>query len=378
MSLAIIDSREWQNMFDLRTGKKIQENGPVVQMAKGALERYPYPGDMDLKSNHWVTDVALDLTEKYQPRFVFLSYAQQYFSCRYAPMTHQEWDERISAVFSEAERFIKQTGFTAIVVGTGDMADFQDFIDVSRLDGLAISTHWSARYAGLHGPSPYDLSRLKENPQIERIVNRDELLTLFNGSPEDALRVPDHLLLAREGYLFKTAGTTLRKSVRIPAVSFQIPVFTEMGSLKVITDIRGVIDTQLKNLKIVLILLEGIGMKDFSWPYIPCENGKEWFYYEPGDAQYLTITTGKHQVFNYPVGYKYYEEDSEKKEYPLSGYFRSIPENTLASQFPGKSIAVGNRSMFMHMVVGADISIECFARNLYNQGTIAVIHHQDK
>jgi hypothetical protein len=34
--------------------------------------------------------------------------------------------------------------------------------------------------------------------------------------------------------------------------------------------------------------------------------------------------------------------------------------------------------MFMHVVVGADISLECFARNLYNQGTTAVIHRQDK
>lgn len=38
----------------------------------------------------------------------------------------------------------------------------------------------------------------------------------------------------------------------------------------------------------------------------------------------------------------------------------------------------GNKSMFMHMVVGADICVECFARNLYNQGTMAVIHRQDK
>jgi hypothetical protein len=378
MSLAIIDAREWQNMFDLRNGKKAQGNSAVVQMVKGVLERHPYPGDTDLRSNQWVTDTALDLTEKYQPQFIFLSYAQQYFSSRYAPVTYQERAGMISAVFYEADRFIKQSGFTPVMVGTGDMTDFQDFIDVSRLDGLAISTHWSARYAGLHDPSPSDLNLLKENPQIERIVNREELLTLFNGSPGDGQRVPDYLLLAHEGYLFKTAGTPLRKSVRIPAISFCIPVFTNLGGLKKITDIRGLIDSHLKDRKIALIILEGIGIKEFPQPYTPCENGKGWYYYEPGDAQYLTITTGKHQVFDYPTGYKYYEEDAEKKEYPLSGYFRSIPENTLASQFSGKSIAVGNRSMFMHMVVGTDISLECFARNLYNQGTMAVIHCQDK
>ncbi|MDD3845889.1 MAG: hypothetical protein PHC90_05950 [Syntrophorhabdaceae bacterium] len=48
------------------------------------------------------------------------------------------------------------------------------------------------------------------------------------------------------------------------------------------------------------------------------------------------------------------------------------------NQFTGRSISVGNKSMFMHMVAGADICVECFARNLYNQGTMAVIHRQDK
>ncbi|MGD0487322.1 MAG: hypothetical protein ABSB94_09020 [Syntrophorhabdales bacterium] len=39
---------------------------------------------------------------------------------------------------------------------------------------------------------------------------------------------------------------------------------------------------------------------------------------------------------------------------------------------------MGNKSMFMHMVTGADVTVECFARNLYNQGTMAVIHREDK
>jgi len=43
-----------------------------------------------------------------------------------------------------------------------------------------------------------------------------------------------------------------------------------------------------------------------------------------------------------------------------------------------RSIAVGNNSMFMHMVTGADMCVECFARNLSNQGALGVIHRQDK
>ncbi len=109
-----------------------------------------------------------------------------------------------------------------------------------------------------------------------------------------------------------------------------------------------------------------------------CSNGPGWFCNEPGDAFYLTLSTGKHQPFAYPAGYRSFEQDVENIRFPFSGYMTGIPENTLALDYAGKSIAVGNRSMFMHMVFGVDISIECFARNLFNQGCMAVIHNKDK
>ncbi len=178
--------------------------------------------------------------------------------------------------------------------------------------------------------------------------------------------------------MFRTVGGAYRKVRKVPAAGFHIPVSAGMGTAGTVTGIRGAIDAHIGDRKIALILAEGLGLVDFPWRGQPCENGRKWFYYEPGDALYLTITTGKHQVFEYPTGYKYFEEDGEKKEYPFSGYFRSVPSDTLASRYEVRSIAVGNRSMFMHMASGADISIECFARNLYNQGTMAVIHRGDK
>jgi len=378
MSMAIIDAREWQNIFDLRTGAKIEADSPVVNIVRGIQGHHPYPGDTDPGSNKWVSDVALDIIEKYQPQLVFLAYAGQYFTNRYTPMTGDERAEMFSAVFSEVNRFIAESGFTPIIIGTGNMTDFKDFIDVSKLDGLAVSTHWSARYAGLHNPSVSDLKYLEKHPKIERIVGRNELLGLFGASPAEAARVPEYLVLAKEGYTFKTASGTLRKALMIPANGFRIPVFCPGGNPNEITDIRGIVDAGLKKDRVAVIILEGIGMGNFPWQNTSCINGRDWYYYEPGEAQYLTIMTGEHRVFDYPTGYKYFEEDQETKEYPFSGYFTSLPEGTLASQFSGKSIAVGNKSMFMHMVTGADLSIECFARNLYNQGTMGVVHRQDK
>ena len=378
MSITVLDAREWQTVLDLRTGGKVGSPGPLVDMVKGVLQRHPYPGDMDRASNGWVTDTALDLVKEYGPRFVFLTYAAQYFSGRYNAMTKGERAQIISEAFSEAERFLGASGFSAIVIGTGDMTPVRGFIDATQIDGLAISTHWSARYAGLHGPSPDDLTVLWQHPQIERIVPRAEVCRLFGGTPEQALRVPEYLMVAREGYVFRTVSGAMKVPVMIPSLNFTVPVHAPGKDIESITDVRGLIERNLIEDKVALITIEGVGMEEFPWSHGACANGKEWFYYETGDAQYLTISSGEHRFLDYPNGYKYFDEVDPAKEYPFSGYFTSIPPGTFASSFVGKSIAVGNKSMFMHMVTGADIAVECFARNLYNQGTMAVIHREDK
>jgi hypothetical protein len=378
MSLAIIDAREWQRVFDLRSGAASHADNPVLHMVREIQDRRPYPGDLDDAGNRWVTDTALDLIAGYNPSFVYLTYARQFFVGRYSVLSEGEWSAMVSGVFEEVNRFVSLSGFVPVIVGTGGMIPFVDFIDVTRLDGLVLSTHWSARYAGLHDGSKRDLEHLAALPEIERIVPRHEFRSLFAEYPGDSTRIPEYFLVARPGYMFRTVGGAFRKVRRVPAPSYAIPVSTELGEVSAITDIRGLIDNHIRDRKIAFIVVEGLGVDDFPWQYRRCENGRGWFYYEPGDAQYLTLTTGRHQVFEYPTGYKYFEEDAEKKEYPLSGYFTSVPGDTIASCYNARSIAVGNRSMIMHMASGTDISIECFARNLFNQGTMAVIHRMDK
>ena len=51
------------------------------------LARHPFPGDRDPRGNDWVTDTALDLIAHYDPGFVFLTYARQYYCSRYSPLT---------------------------------------------------------------------------------------------------------------------------------------------------------------------------------------------------------------------------------------------------------------------------------------------------
>lgn len=372
MSVAIIDAREWQNVFDLRTGHKWQDDSPKIKMVKAVLKDHPFPGDIAEHSNQWVTDTALDLVERYDPSFAFLIYSQQYYSFRFEHPGEAKREQLIDAVFDEVERFSKESGFSPVIVGTGDMIPVNDYIDLSRLDGLAMITHWLTRYAGLYSMSSADMHYLQGIGGIERLVSKEEFMSLFSDEQVAADRLPEYLAVAKEGYCFRS--TLLRRPVMIPSHNYSIPVSAALGKVNSITDISGSIDAILREKKVALILVEGVGIRDFRLPYTTCANSKGWYVYENGEAQYLTISTGTHQVFAYPPGYRSYAEDDENKEYPFSGYLTSLPTGTLGERFCGRSIAVGNRSMFMHTVTGTDIAIECFARNLANQGCLGVIH----
>lgn len=384
MSLAIIDAREWQNQFDLETGRKCHDESVVAETVKEVMAANPYPGDMDEIANKWVTRTALDLIERYQPHLVCLSYVQQFFAARHFDHSPQEQEQMSRRALAEAFCFVETSGYTPVIIGTGGMVPLKGEMDLSGLDGLAVSPNWSARYCGVHGPSPADMEMIRSLDGLERVVSREEWVSLFEKAQpgldreEDPDLMPEYLLVAKQGFTFKAMGTTLRKPVAVPENNFTVPVSTPLGSPGGLRDIRGMVRSGLERTRIALILVEGVGAPFFPGNATQCRTGPEWFCYEPGDAFYLTLSTGKHQPFAYPAGYRHFDRDVEHTKFPFSGYITEIPEKTLASDFPGRSIAVGNRSMYMHMMFGVDISIECFARNLFNQGCLGVVHRQDK
>ncbi|HOL17776.1 MAG TPA: hypothetical protein PLY40_05775, partial [Bacillota bacterium] len=190
-------------------------------------------------------------------------------------------------------------------------------------------------------------------------------------------RLPDYVLAAREGYAFKTFGAIARPVHKIPARNMEVPVFTPLGEVNSITEIAPLVLKNLETQKVVLIVLEGIGQDDFLMPYAVCSNSLDWYDYAPGDGQYLTIGSGRHLAsHSYFPGFKYYLDDSKEKKYPLSAYFNKYVPIMIGHSFKGKSAAVGSRSVLTHMASGADISVECFARGLYNYGTIAILKDQ--
>ncbi|MCK5313440.1 MAG: hypothetical protein KAJ62_15095, partial [Desulfobacteraceae bacterium] len=321
MSLALIDAREWQNKFDLETGHKRNDNGPLVSMISKVLKDNPYPGDIDEKANQWVTKTALDLIEQYDPNLVCLSYAQQFFAHRHFDHSQEAQDKLFTSVMTEVHDFIEKSGYTPVIVGTGNMIPLKGEINLSGLDALAISSNWSARYCGLHAPSKKDLEFLNSLEDIEHIATKDEWINLFKSEEPDIEiyheeeLMPDFLIMAKEGYGFKTMGNTLRKPVNIPGNNFKVPIYTLLGNIDdPIDNLRDIKDLILAGLndhqKIALILVEGVGKTYFPDNTVLCNNGPGWFCNEPGDSFYLTLSTGKYQPFAYPAGYKYFDQDS--------------------------------------------------------------------
>lgn len=373
MAIALFDVRKWQTTVDLRTGQTVNSDSRQVNMMRSILDRHPYPGDVNLESNRWVTDIALNLVEEYQPGFVFLSYSQLYFSRRFSHLPGEEWQQMVGHVFDEIARFERESGFQALVVGSGEMVPLKGYIDLSQLDGVATASNWSTTYAGVYDPSPADLEYVQSHPHIARVVSQAEFVSHFHNGEDIRPHLPDFLLMAREGYAFKALSASLRPLANLTAWNHSIPVSDNLGEVETITGVRPLIEANFRTRKTALVIVEGIGSADFRRSHQMSKNGLDWHFYEPGEGQFLALTTGRHQLFSFPPGYLYYPEDGDSKEYPFSSYFDQLPEDTVAQAYGGKSIAVGNRSMFMHMTSGANISVECFSRGLYNHGNMAVI-----
>ncbi len=121
MSLGIADVREWQTVLDLKTGRKTDRTHPELNRLRQVLARHPYPGDLNAEGNRWVTDTALDLLKQHESEFVFLAYAQHYFCSRFVVLSQEEKAGLYAGVFREIERFKRESGFQALVIGTGDL-----------------------------------------------------------------------------------------------------------------------------------------------------------------------------------------------------------------------------------------------------------------
>lgn len=378
MKAAVIDVIDWQISVDLKTARPIECQHPTLGVARELAASRPFPGDLELQSIEWATDMGLDVLKRFEPRFMSFIYATPFFFSTYTSISEADHRSIVDRVFANIDRFVAESGFTPVVVGLGDMTPVVDTIDLAGLDGLGVGSH-NSPFGGVYGASEVDLRTLGSHPGIGRIVSREEFRQQFAGTELFYRRFPDHLLIAQPGYRFRGAGSNARPVYQIPLSETTIPLSTTLGPAKSIADIAGLVLKALEKdgQRVALFLIEGVGIKTFSRPFTPLDNSCQWFQYSLSEAQYLAVTTGRHLMeTDYPPACLYYLEDGENKDYPLSGMFNALPEDTIARRFAGKSAAIANRGMWPHAVNNADVTVEPFARNIYNHGCMVVVDLQ--
>lgn len=374
MHVGLIDVVDWQTTVDFSDGRPVECSHPRAELCKAMLARHPYPGDLSGAGSQWVTDTALDLVQLYEPRFLMLTYASLFFAAMFSPQGESERLAMVGREFAEIQRFLDHSDYVPVVVGLGDLGPARGTVDVMHLDGEVVAGGMSPRFAGLFRPSAADLATLESHPGVERIVDRESFRAQFGGEECFYQRFPEYLIAAREGFVFRGVGNSARPLYHTPRHAPRIPLHSPLGSVSSLTDVAGLVLQGLRNEQVALIVVEGVGCDLFPWQCTTISNALHWFCYAVGEGQYLALTTGRHLVeWPYPPGYRYYVDDDERKRYPFSGIMGAMPTGTIAQQCGQRSAAVGNRSILTHVAAGADITIECLARTLYNHGVMALV-----
>lgn len=374
MRIGLIDVIDWQTTVDFRDGRPLEVDRPPARMAARILREYPYAGDLEDAAVRWVTDVALEVDASYRPQFIFLDYAHAFFSAVFRPQNAAARVDSIGRVFEQIARFVKRSGFTPVIVGLGDLVPVAGYIDTTGLECHVSAGGMTARYAGLYGATPRDLEHMAAHEGVERVVSREAFRAQCGGSDAFYARFPDHLLVAREGYVFRGVGSSARPLYTIPGSDPQVPLHAPGDGPQGIDGVADFVLQRLAHERVALILVEGVGCETFPLPFRPISNEFHGYCYAVGEGQYATLTTGRHFVERpYPPGYRFYLDDDEHKPYPFSGIFTELPEGTIGQRFEGRSAAVGDRGILTHAVAGADVVIECFVRALYNHGVMAVL-----
>lgn len=375
--VGLIDVIEWQAWVDMESGRELDEVESEWQAVADILALRPYPGDLDPGGNLWVTSHALDAVKAFSPPLIILHYANQSFRAMFGGISDAELDTAFDEVKSQIEMFIDETGYVPVIIGLGGFRRLEGFVDLSGLDGLVLGGGMPGNMAGLYSASRRDLERLRGEPRVERLVSRDEFREEFGGCDAYYERFPDWLLELEDGWGGRCAGVMARRPDRIGRKDDALPVHSELGSdgtpgeMGNLEEIRPLVEEAVRGgRKVALILVEGWVPEDFPFTFKACPNRRNWFRYGL-KCSLNVIFTGLSPFENpYPPMLRMYREDDA---YPFSVIYNEPSSDLLGQTVPGLSVAVGNRSILPHALFGADITLECYARYIYNYGSMAIL-----
>lgn len=374
MKIGILNTGVRHEIVDFATGETNNNiDMPKLSKVQQILDLYPYPGDLEMDSIDWVTDTALAVENFYKPDFMFLSYATPYFLALFQPEQQLDWDAIKKRLFAQIERFISETGYTPVILGTGGTQPIEAEVDLTGLEGVVTCSRMGPVYAGLYNPTQRDLEYLEQLETVQMVLPQERLVHVWSGGSDSKIRIPDYLLVASRGYVFRSLVNTKRVLHRVNARDNIIPVECP-DQVNSIGDIAAMVKKRLRKERVALIIAEGIDVEDFYFASHQCSNNYSWYTYLPGEGQYLVTGSGKHLPEHpYPPGYRYYEDNEAGKAYPFSGYYHFLPDAMVGSPVSIRSAAVGTRSIMTHVASGADLCIECYTRSLQRYGSLAIV-----
>lgn len=369
--VGIIDVMEWNVCTDMETGRKAEWPGKKWEGITAILARHPYPGDLSAQGNVWVVDQALEMVETFSPSLMILHFANQTFRAMFGGTGDDELEAAFEDLEEQIDRFLDATSYEPLIVGMGGYSPLQGCVDLMRLDGLALGEGMTGTLAGLFNPTARDLGLLKRDTRVLRLVSRERFREHFGGSDAFYRRFPDYLVELEDGWGVRCAWVLARNPSRILRRDDRIPVGTALGDVKTLKDIRPLVESSAAaGRKVALILAEGWSLEDFPFEHSPCPNLLGWYRHDL-KSQLISIFSGKPVVEGeYPPVFRHYREDDV---YPFSVVFNEPSPDLLGRSVQGFSAAVGNRSILPHALFGADITVECYARALYNYGSMAVL-----
>lgn len=323
---------------------------PIANDISRFINSNPYPGDLSPDSYGWITDTALYMDEIYNPDFMFISYANLYHLTLNTPHNELNWDIHMEELFYQVGRFLDETDYIPVILGTGGTCPIQGVTDLSYLEGEANFNWPGSVYASVYNATSKDLKYLENDKAIQMVISYERLKAMAEEAQEV---LPDYFLIARRGYAFSPSNSFANYSVN--ARDVDIPIIAPKPINK-ISQVPKLIKSLLhRKRRVALIVLEGVSCLDFRWNHQICSNTYSWFTYLPEELQYLTLCTGW-DFPNYRIFYKFCSPRSSFNSFVNK---LNLEGKTLGSKINIRSAAIGSRRNLTHSACRADISVEC-------------------
>lgn len=367
----LIDVGDWQTYVDLKTGTELDSTKP--HFLSDLVKDSPYPGDGEISIN-WVKQTAERIIGLYDPHWLMLTYTQPLFANSDDSQQQDSLMTQHQRIINDIQELCRTKTYEAVIVMSNPKVPLKDEIINLPTSGLLETSPWGSALAGLSGAVPEDREILLKQPHIKQVISKDDILTKHPHVDENfRYYLPDYCLVAAEGYLFRGYNSHFpKKKTLADLCTANIPVYSTLGTPAHVKELYSLMKNALLNgKKVLLAVIEGY-RADAPIPagFQLCGNKDEWYSYA-GLSQYLLLTSGKafYETPYPPV----YNRTKKKREtvYPFSGFFTSIPSNTLGDFNGVRSAVVSSRSMIVHMAANADLAIECYCRDKNNMGTMA-------